>query len=399
MDDQLPVFIVGAPRSGTTLLAALISSHSKIACGPETHFFSKTGAEERLSAVNDPNWPETAVKLLTSITLLNQNVYKLFGFKRDEIEDYLRDRAPSQQAMLESLTQQFASSHGKSLWAEKTPNHILSLVEITSLYPNGKIVHIVRDPRDVSRSMTKLPWASGLSVVNSYLWQDWIQCSQQHKANIFTVRYEDLLAQPPEVLQSICEFIGVQFEDAMVDPSSSAENVVSENETWKEKVTKPIDPSNAFKWKRDMPRREAQAVSLICHEGIEQHGYPDFIRVQRTIPVYGLTRSTADRIHEDIVALAERQILLEPVRPHKLKQFRVLGTREMAILEPLSLGTGRLKRLLNLMRICGRVFLERARGTVVYRWPGLASSPSLSGRLIEMALSALTVRIEKISDE
>ena len=53
-----PIFIVGAPRSGTTLLSAILGSHSRIACGPETQFFSKLNLPALSSAAEDSYWPK-----------------------------------------------------------------------------------------------------------------------------------------------------------------------------------------------------------------------------------------------------------------------------------------------------------------------------------------------------
>src|SRR5690606_7190047 len=84
-----PIVIVGAPRSGTTLLAAILASHSRICCGQETHFFSKLGSSAVEEALNDPEWPRQATVLLASLDLSGQAVHELYGVTREEISDYL----------------------------------------------------------------------------------------------------------------------------------------------------------------------------------------------------------------------------------------------------------------------------------------------------------------------
>lgn len=73
-----PIFIVGAPQSGTTLLASMIACDSSIAIGPETHFFRSTGRSTRTNPLCG-RWPESAINALIPFTLEDyiDNIYRL----------------------------------------------------------------------------------------------------------------------------------------------------------------------------------------------------------------------------------------------------------------------------------------------------------------------------------
>jgi hypothetical protein len=274
-----PIFIVGAPRSGTTLLATLLSSHSQISCGAETHFFPYLEANHQQIPLilRDPAWPRQATEFMAALSLQDHRVHDLFGVEQQAIFDYLKSRRPSVQALLESLTVQQMVATQKSRWAEKTPNHILHLESIRRLYPAAKIVRIVRDPRDSAISMaTKLPWASNSPLDNAYLIDEWYRKSQPFLGQdnlAYTVKYEALVAQPETSLQKLCGFLGMPFEPAMLDTEAAAQHTAPHHETWKSRVGQKLDASRCFAWKNRQPDIFLKAISLVCQGMIRQFNY------------------------------------------------------------------------------------------------------------------------------
>lgn len=168
-----PIFIVGILRSGTTLLAAMLGSHSRIDCGPETHFFRYLAMFSEKNLVSRKSWPIEAVDFISSLKLNGEKVHKHFGLSISQIELFLKYQNPSVATMLESLTQLHAKQAGKSRWVEKTPNHMLHLCAIRKHYPLSPIIRIIRDPRDAALSITKLPWASKSALANLFLCDEW----------------------------------------------------------------------------------------------------------------------------------------------------------------------------------------------------------------------------------
>jgi hypothetical protein len=311
--NQEPIFIVGAPRSGTTLLSALLSSHSKIACGPETQFFNKLSSQELDRAIRDNNWPKIAIKLIMSLTLSEQKVYELFKVSEKEIEEYLKDQEPSVSAMLKSLTLLHAKKENKLRWAEKTPNHLLHLQQIREFFPQAPIIRIIRDPRDSANSMTKLPWASDLPLANAYLWNDWYQSSQfffKIDTNTLTIRYEDLVMNPQNILKSITDFIGEAYEETMLDTSKSGKTVSSKNETWKSDVSKPLDSSKLYQWKKSLSKDICDAMSFVCIDGVLAFNYELNNRPIKYIKAYPLTRSAVERGINTITELSKKGIVV-----------------------------------------------------------------------------------------
>ena len=104
-----PIFIVGAPRSGTTLLTSFVASHKNIYSGAETQFFNKIGlgSAELKRALKEDEWPDKAIALMhKKLTLSGQSVLELYGKSTQDLHDFLSERSPSVGAMLESIVSQ-----------------------------------------------------------------------------------------------------------------------------------------------------------------------------------------------------------------------------------------------------------------------------------------------------
>jgi hypothetical protein len=308
-----PIFIVGAPRSGTTLLASMLASHSRIGCGPETQFFNKISPLQFQEALHDPVWPQKAIELITSLTLTQQKVYELFALSREEIADFLSKQEPSIRALLESLTATYAFKLGKPRWAEKTPNHLLHLDLIRQEFPRSPIIRIVRDPRDSAISMQKLPWASQSVLANGYFWDEWFQKSKlffESDDNHLTVRYEDLISQPYLELQNICSFINEEFESGMLSPEKASQSVMSPNETWKLQNAKPLNSTRTLIWKKELVSPLQDAVTFSCIDGIEKFGYEFKLKPTQTLQVYPFHRKIIEQNGELFLSAAEQGIKL-----------------------------------------------------------------------------------------
>ena len=307
-----PIFVVGAPRSGTTLLAAILSTHPEWACGPETQFFPKIGPRGFEQALSDRNWPEEAVRCLMGLTLSGQSVVDLYGLTEREIGAYLQTRNPSIQAMLESLTEQFASRQGKLYWMEKTPNHILNLPGIRKLYPKARIVRIMRDPRDSALSMCQLPWTSQRYVANCYLWSEWYSESEkflESDGGCVTIRYEDLVNQPEAILRSLCEFLHIEFVPEMLAHEKAPDTVTTNNEPWKDSVRSALSSRSIGRWKNELSGDERVFASMLFAPQLREFRYPEPSEAALVLSIPSTDRTFAERAEKELVESARKGIV------------------------------------------------------------------------------------------
>lgn len=290
MHPSSPIFVVGAPRSGTTLLAASIAAHPSFRGGPESHFFLLPDSERR-AAVDDPEWPKKAVELLSSVQHPTELLIEAFGVTSAQLSDYLHRQPPSQAAMLAALFDAPVEAAERKRWVEKSPSHALRLRELGEHFPDAPIIHVVRDPRDTARSMANVPWGWPSTVANAWLWKTWLdRISRQRKdadlaGNVIDVRYEDFLVDPATTLQRICSAAGIDFDERMLFPEVAARDMIRPAEWWKSKNVGAIDPSRAFAWKTTVDERD-EAIALMCDDHIRTFAYTPAERpIVRRIPL------------------------------------------------------------------------------------------------------------------
>src|SRR5687768_17107064 len=99
-----PVFVVGVPRSGTTLLAAMLGAHPLIDCGPETRLLSRFEDADTARLLDPRSWPGPAADFVLGLALRDTPVHEVFGVPTEAVRAHLAGRRPSVAALLESLT-------------------------------------------------------------------------------------------------------------------------------------------------------------------------------------------------------------------------------------------------------------------------------------------------------
>jgi hypothetical protein len=314
--DHEPIFIVGVPRSGTTLLAAMLAAHSRISCGPETHFFRKLARVDADGLVKPEAWPEAALDFICSIEHASFSdsrripLIQKYQIEREQIAAYLRQREPSIPNILASVTDQYRAKMGKLRWAEKTPDHILTLAQVRRYFHQAPVIRIIRDPRDVAISLTKVPWGAMSYLEALLLWKRLDEASAdffQTDPCCYSLRYEDLITCPEEELAKLCAFICEEFEPTMLDTSQTGRQLNARNVAWKEKVSQPVDASHQSLWKDKLSRSENQLAEAILGKRLEPLGYPrvgEFARLGEIHP----SLSLATKFPGEFQSLASRGI-------------------------------------------------------------------------------------------
>lgn len=285
-DNRPPIFIVGAPRSGTTLLAAMLGAHSRLSCGPETRFFRFLSKTDRTWLYD--SWPGNAVEFLFSIRLM-EPISGHYGLSREQIHTFLERKAPSVPAILSSLTKQFMVRKNKDRWVEKSPEHLMFVGDIRKYFPDSPIIRILRDPRDAALSMVK--WANGPQdfLESLLLWREYDDKSAAFfdtDKGSYTVSYENLVDTPDEQLEKICEYIDEKYEPAMLDTSRSAANVVTRKETWKQLAAKPPDRTRIGVWRRELVGQQNRLAEALIGDRLITYGYEGSEEFERSAKVF-----------------------------------------------------------------------------------------------------------------
>lgn len=204
-----PFFIVGCPRSGTTLLQILIDQHPLIAIPPESFFF------ERFPPIVDSYGDLSVEAHLRSFVCDLLSDERIRDWKLDLTPDDVCSRVaePSVAATVDTLFTAYADRQGKRRWGDKTPQHALYVDRIRAVFPEARIIHLLRDGRDVAESMSRSPIGPNSIYGIAKRWQWYVrtmdrQAGQLPADDYLEVRFEDLVRRPTATRDLILRFIG-----------------------------------------------------------------------------------------------------------------------------------------------------------------------------------------------
>ncbi|GIV76494.1 MAG: hypothetical protein KatS3mg050_0888 [Litorilinea sp.] len=391
--NQPPIFVVGVPRSGTTLLAAMLAAHSRLSCGPETHFFRRLQEVDARALLEDPRWPQEAARFICDISHSTYaadaasstsdgrtRLIDKYGLEEAAIADFLQGQPPSLAAMLASVTEQYMHRQGKVRWAEKTPDHLALVHLIRRLFPASPIVRIVRDPRDVAISLGRVPWGAQTLLEALFFWRRLDDASSAFfvaDPNSYTLRYEDLITEPRQELQKLCRFLGEPYEEGMLDTSRTGRRINARQVPWKDKVSQPIDSSRVGLWRGALTPAENRLAEAILGDRLARYGYPQEVHFNRLGELFP-DEVAAGRFQDAFTVLAGEGIRFWKAHPDERPAVKIyLGNPGDAEW----LGDHRLGRGLRALSIAAGVVRNLARPMALYwvpgqgqvQWPGYAA--------------------------
>lgn len=246
------VFVVGCPRSGTTLVQSLIGAHPRVRAFPESHFFARAAGAPRaeglrhlrefLDAAGAP-WPSAADRL---------SLVEIFVAALDEA----------------------ARAAGADAWSEKTPRHLHHAPYIAAHVPKARFVHVLRRGVDVVASLHRVTreapelWGGRPRSIGRCVrrWESDVQTSLAYRGDPLhhLVRYEALVARPEETATHICGFLGIEPDAAMLATRARvAAAVTLPGETWKGAVTGPLRAAASAEPLPGVPEATAATQALL----------------------------------------------------------------------------------------------------------------------------------------
>lgn len=267
-------FIVGMGRSGTTLLQAMLSSHSRIDVPSETKFFKQSQGIEPPDNPADPDvWQAYLQRVLTNRFWLDQQLDPAEFVRRVSQSD-----RSSRSVFLTMLTMH-SDKVSKVRIGEKTPTHFRKVFYLHGMFPDARFIHIYRDPRDVVGSFLRMRWstASHLEVAGQ-----WCKVMDRHEqyleelpADVYTsVRFETLVEQLESELQRLCRFLDEPFEPAMLRYYERPEAGFADWEKpWKESTLRPLDKTRIGKFQQELSPRQIAVVQRVIGSRLQRYGY------------------------------------------------------------------------------------------------------------------------------
>jgi len=256
------VFVVGMPRSGTTLIQGILCNTGYYFPVPETHFFSRVGygLPEQLDEKN------------------RKKIQHLLKKKaRIEVDEEIICSLESQKEIFEYIIDIF-NEENKNTFLEKTPRHVFFYSKILHYYPTAKFICMIREPKNVvssQKTRTKIERKSitRLALLYNKIAAAIIQIKNEN--NVFLVRYEDLTSETEKVVHNLWQFLDIPFGGQGVPDIAAPEKIVQEHEFWKRKNIElnEIVRNDPDKWQAALTVDQAHLVSSITRNYARQFGY------------------------------------------------------------------------------------------------------------------------------
>jgi protein-tyrosine sulfotransferase len=224
-----PVVIGGCGSSGTTLLRAMLDRHPAITCGPESTVF--------LRRVSSP-----------------ADIGRRYRYRADEIEAWQR-RSRSQAEFIDLFQSACLRRARKQVWADKTPENVMRFDFARRHFPRARLVHVIRDGRDVACSLRSQPWMkkpkdAGRDML-AYCFDYWVErvaAGQRFRDDpqYIEVRYEHLVREPKTTMRALLSFLRVDWSEDVLRTESDAER----------REVGPIYTSAVGRWRAELGQTE-----------------------------------------------------------------------------------------------------------------------------------------------
>jgi hypothetical protein len=270
------LFVVGCPRSGTTLLQRMLDAHPMLAVSNDPHFIPFAPGVD--AGLDPPLTPQLVEWLLG---------YRTFG-RLGLDEGTLRRAAAgasTYRELVAALYDAFGDARGKPLAGEKTPRYVRYLPLLRSLFPHARVVHLLRDGRDVA--LSTLEWARPDRGPGRFeLWREnplavcalswhWHVATGMHDAAAFgdlysEVRYEDVVADPEATMRRVADALALPFAVEMLEFHSGrtrAEPGLSAKDAW-------LPPTPGLRdWRTQLSPDELELFDALAGDLLELLGY------------------------------------------------------------------------------------------------------------------------------
>jgi len=274
------LFVLGSPRSGTTLVAGLLDLLPGVWIGKETGFIPRL-FQEGMESLHE--WDTSRLER----TIARVNVH-------------LRSQAWTSLATVAGV-RQFWSETGSTgyegliryAWSldvpsgrprpavagDQSPGYVLAIPLLEQLFPRALYLHVVRDPRDVVSSILPLHFGAHSAAMAALDWNEsvagwWAAERRVPASRRFEVRYEDLVAEPEAVFRAMAGFLGIPPRGPIERQTLSGDaHGLARNWPHHARLAEPIDDRSVGRHRRDLSDRDRALVEAICYTGLVTYGY------------------------------------------------------------------------------------------------------------------------------
>jgi hypothetical protein len=269
-----PFFVIGAHRSGTTLLRYMLSSHPRLYLPPESEFIPAFFSRS----------PTRPLNRIESRRILRK-IFRL-RFVREwrgappDIDDLVPEEETVTPARLvDALYTAYANQHGAVRWGDKTPTYCGHIDLLHRIFPRARFIHLIRDGRDVALSVLDT-WGRRTHVDLVFAAHTWKRrvtearrSADRLRPELFLeLRYEDLVVDPGPQLRRICRFLDEDYHPNMLQFHLTAEESIREG-GFHDAVRNQLTTERIDRWRREMSASDLRVFEAVAGPNLTGLGY------------------------------------------------------------------------------------------------------------------------------
>ncbi len=289
LKQDIPIFfIIGRPRSGTTLIRTLLDAHPNVIVPPEYPVIPDLIHRFGLY----PRWtPKLKNELLQAFRQPQTFEFWNYDYLQIDEQSLMKDLDEMQENTPITSVIKLSYLHSKSVFpkkeiqliGDKNPVYALYTRLLMKWFPEAKFLFIMRDPRDNFVSMKKFDWEAPNPSIQAWRWKYitkmMFELNRKYPERTFLFLYEDLVRKPQTLFKKICDFLDIVYDKNVFEfyKISSHENLgFIERETflkYHESLTKPINTETIGKWEKELQSDEIKTIDYVAGQWAQKVGY------------------------------------------------------------------------------------------------------------------------------
>jgi omega-hydroxy-beta-dihydromenaquinone-9 sulfotransferase len=287
------ICVVGNSRSGTTMMGRVLGRHPIVFTLRETHFFEQLWS----SAEEERHLSEDEAVLLAARLLrvqrdgyLNQGDLDRFYGEAKGLITSIQGEGFTSTGVFRTFIIREANKNGKAIPCDQTPRNVFYLREILALFPEARVINLIRDPRNVLLSQKRkwkrrflgaknIPrrealrsWVNYHPITISKLWNGSVRAAERYAddSRVYSLQFEDLVDDPEGAVRKVCEFTGLSFDTSMLEVPQIGSSSGSDDPQ-----RRGINRDKAGNWRRGgLSPTETFLCQKLTGTSMRQYGYP-----------------------------------------------------------------------------------------------------------------------------
>lgn len=276
------IFIVGRPRSGTTLLRTLFDAHPNVIIPPECQFivnlYPKYG--------KIVSWKKTDILAFYN-DLIDQWLFDTWKIDNEKLKNALLEYQGeyTYSTICKAVYMQYASLFNKGevlLFGDKNPGYAIYTILLQKIFPDAKFIHIIRDYRDNFVSIRnvdfELPIPSLVVQKWKYFYQRYEKDSKSNPQKYRTINYESLARNPEKEMKSLCDFTKISFTTEIFNFHTKKDEILKAYppgyiHSYHTSLMHKINTSKINVWKKELSSQQVKIMDVTVGEVAELAGY------------------------------------------------------------------------------------------------------------------------------